>query len=119
MIQISPETKIGKGLYIGHCGRIIINPKTVLGNNVNLSTGVVIGKTNRGDREGTPQIGDNVWIGANVVIVGKVNIGNDVLIAPNSFVNFDIPSHSVVIGNPAKVYPKEDATKGYINNPCE
>ena len=61
------------------------------------------------------QIGDNVWIGTNSVIVGNIKIGNDVLVAPLTFVNFDVPDHSVVIGNPAKIIFKENATEGYIN----
>ncbi len=114
-IQIPASTKIGEGFYIGHTGRIIINPEAVLGKNINISTGVVIGQENRGKRKGAPQIGDNCWIGANSVIVGNIRIGNDVLIAPLSFVNFDVPSHCIVIGNPSKIIHKEDATNGYIN----
>ena len=38
------------------------------------------------------------------------------LIAPLSFVNFDVPDHSIVIGNPARVISKENATEGYIDN---
>ncbi len=114
-IQIQTSTKIGAGFYIGHCGRIIINPKAILGKNINISTGVTIGQTNRGEREGTPIIGDNVWIGTNAVIVGKITIGTDVMIAPNAYVNFDVPSHSIVIGNPATILPRENATVGYIN----
>lgn len=115
-IQIPPNTEIGKGFYIGHSGRIIINPATVLGKNINISTGVVIGQENRGKRKGVPVIGNNVWIGANSVIVGNIKIGDDVLIAPLSFVNFNVPSHSVVIGNPAKIIAKDNATDQYINN---
>lgn len=44
------------------------------------------------------------------------NIGNDVLIAPNAFVNCDIPDHSIVFGNPCIIKPKNNATEGYINN---
>lgn len=43
------------------------------------------------------------------------NFGNNVLIAPLSYVNIDVPDNSLVIGNPAKIIPKEDATDGYIN----
>ncbi len=50
------------------------------------------------------------------MIVGNVKIGDDVLIAPLTFVNFDVPPHSIVIGNPAKIIPRENATKGYINH---
>lgn len=41
-------------------------------------------------------------------------IGDDVMIAPNTFVNCDIPSHSVVIGNLCKVFSKDNATKQYV-----
>jgi serine O-acetyltransferase len=45
-----------------------------------------------------------------------VNIGNNVLIAPNAYVNFDVPENSMVMGNPGKIYPADNATQGYINN---
>lgn len=113
--QIPLSTKIGKGFYIGHFGAIIINPKTELGKNINIANGVTIGQENRGLREGAPVIGDEVWIGTNAVIVGKIKIGNNVLIAPNSYVNFDVPDNSIVLGNPGKVIDNLTATKDYIN----
>ena len=57
-----------------------------------------------------------MWIGVNSTIVGKIKIGNNVLIAPNSFVNVDVPDNSVVVGNPCKIIYKENATENYINN---
>ena len=69
-----------------------------------------------GGRKGVPKIGNNIWIGVNVTIVGNIEIGNNVLIAPNSFVNIDIPDNSIVIGNPCKIIFKENATEDYINN---
>ena len=114
-IEISCDTIIGKGLYLGHAYNITINQKALIGENVNIHKGVTIGQENRGKRLGTPKIGNNVWIGINAVIVGNVEIGDDVLIAPNSYVNCDVPSHSVVIGNPCIIKRKEKATEGYIN----
>jgi serine O-acetyltransferase len=115
-IQIPARTQIDEGFYIGHSGRVIINPEAKIGKNVNISTGVTIGYENRGERKGAPTIEGNCWIGTNSVIVGKVKIGEDVLIAPLTFVNFDVPAHSIVIGNPAKIIYKENATKDYIQN---
>ena len=115
-IQIPARTKIGEGFYIGHTGRVIINPDAVLGKNMNISTGVTIGIENRGERKGVPVFDGDCWIGANSVVVGNVRIGTDVMIAPLAFVNFDVPSHSVVIGNPAKIIHKENATEAYIEN---
>ena len=115
-IQIPARTRIGEGLYIGHTGRVIINPAARLGKNMNLSTGVVIGYENRGRRKGAPVFDGNCWIGANSVIVGNVHIGEDVLIAPLTFVNTDVPPHSIVIGNPARIIQKENATQQYVCN---
>ena len=115
-IQIPARTEIGEGFYIGHSGRVIINPEAKIGKNVNVSTGVIIGRENRGPRMGSPTLAGDCWIGANAVIVGNVHIGEDVLIAPLSFVNFDVPPHSVVVGNPAKIIHKENATEEYICN---
>jgi len=66
-------------------------------------------------RKGAPTIGNEVWIGVNATIVGKISIGNDVLIAPNTYVNCDIPSHSIVFGNPCIIKHNDRATEGYIN----
>lgn len=114
--QIYPETQIGEGFYLGHWGSLVINPKAKIGINCNIAQGVTIGQQNRGKNAGFPIIGNEVWIGTNAVIVGGITIGNNVLIAPNSYVNFDVPSHSVVMGNPGTIYPNQNATDGYINH---
>lgn len=57
--------------------------------------------------ERTPvQIGSNVYIAPNAVIVKGIKIGNFTVIGANSLVNKDIPSHSIAIGQPAKVVGK-------------
>lgn len=65
------------------------------------------------------KIGNRVWIGINAAIVGSITIGDDVLIAPNSFVNQDIPSYSVVFGNPCIIKHRDNATENYINRVVE
>lgn len=114
-LEISVHAKIGSGLYLGHPYNITVAEDAILGDNVNLNKGCTIGRENRGKRSGVPTIGNRVYIGINSTVVGKISIGDDVLIAPNTFVNQDIPAHSVVIGNPAVIHPKEHATDGYIN----
>lgn len=114
-IELSIETNVGPGLYFGHAYCITINPKAVLGKNVNLHKGVTIGQENRGIRKGVPVIGDNVWIGVNATVVGEIHVGSDVLIAPNSYVNCNIPDHSIVFGNPCIIKHSDFATEGYIN----
>lgn len=118
-VEIPPTTQIGGGLYIGHPYCITINKDVIIGRNCNIHKGVTIGQENRGKREGYPTIGNHVWIGVNATIVGKIIIGNDVLIAPNSFVNCSIPNHSIVIGNPCTIIHREGATNDYINHAVE
>ena len=115
-LEISAGNQIGGGIYIGHAYNITINPKVRIGCNCNIHKGVVIGQTNRGKNKGVPTIGNEVWIGINAAIVGGITIGDDVLIAPNSFVNVDVPSHSVVFGNPCIIKHRDWATEGYINH---
>ena len=112
-IQIPSETTIGRGFRIAHFGHIVINPAAVIGKNFNISHGATIGNA-EGRLKGTPVIGDNVSIQTNAVVIGSITIGNDVLIAPNAFVNFDVPSHSIVIGNPATIHHRNHATEGHI-----
>lgn len=113
---MSYKTQIGPGLYIGHAYCITINGECKLGSNINIHKGVTIGQENRGGRKGVPTIGNRVYIGINSTIVGKITIGDDVMIAPNTFVNCDIPSHSLVLGNPCIIKHKNNAVEGYINN---
>lgn len=114
--QIVYKTEIGEGFYLGHFGMVIINSSAKIGKNCNINQGVTIGAENRGNRKGVPTIGNDVWIGANSVIVGKISIGNNVLIAPLTYVNFDVPDNSIVIGNPGRIILDKEATYSYICN---
>ena len=113
-LEISPKARVGAGLYLGHPYNITVGEDVIIGQNVNLHKGCTIGRTNRGN-SGSPRIGNQVYIGINATIVGNIVIGDDVLIAPNSYVNFDVPSHSIVVGNPGVIHTKENATRDYIN----
>lgn len=112
-IEIKSSTKIGRGLKLIHAYNITISPNAVLGDNVNIMKGATIGLA-AGKKAGVPTIGNCVYIGINSTIVGGIEIGDDVMIAPNAFINVDVPSHSVVVGNPCKIIHKDNATKKYI-----
>ena len=112
-ISIPYSCKIGHSFYIGHFGGIIINANAVIGNNCNISQGVTIGVSGRGEHRGVPIIGDNNYIGANAVIVGKINIGNNCVIAANSLIIESLKDNCTVIGVPSKVINYK-GSKGYI-----
>ena len=115
-VEISGSSKIGKGLFLKHIHNITINGAAVIGENCSILKGATIGQENRGKRYGAPTIGNRVVIGINATVVGKIVIGDDVLIAAGAFVNCDVPSHSVVIGNPCIIKHRDNATEGYIKN---
>lgn len=118
-IQIPVGTRIGRGLRIVHFGHVVVNPSATIGENFTISQGCLIGSA-LGKHEGVPVIGDRVYMSANAVIIGKVNIGNDVMIAPGALVNFDVPDNSVVIGNPGQVIPRDSSpTAKYIVFPVK
>jgi len=57
-------------------------------------------------RSGTPKpinIGDNVWLGLNVVVLKGVTIGDNTLVGANSLVLNDLPANAIAAGNPCKV----------------
>jgi serine O-acetyltransferase len=116
--EISPATLIGPGLYIGHLGGIAINQDAILGSNINITKGATIGAASRGPHLGAPTLEDRVWVGTNAIIVGKITIGREALIAPGAYVNFDVPSKAVVLGNPGKIV-STSGSEGYVNRTME
>ena len=114
-IEIKSSTSIGRGFQMIHPYNITIHPKAVLGENVTMLKGSTVGMS-LGKKHGSPRIGDRVYIGINSTIIGDITIGSDVLIAPNTFVNEDVPAHSVVIGNPCRIIHKENASQEYMWN---
>lgn len=117
-LELQPNAKIGEGMLFIHPYSITINSQAVVGRNLTMLKGATIGNSKTG-RIGAPVIGDNVYIGLNSSIVGGVHIGNDVMIAPNTFVNFDVPDGCLVIGSPGIIHQKENASKEYIVNPID
>ena len=113
--EISENTQIGKMFALVHMGGIVINDKTIIGDNVTIYNGVTLGGAKVNGQVFAPNIGNNCWIGPKATIVGKVKIGNNVFIAGNSFVNFDCPDNSLVIGNPAVIKENKSKVNFYMS----
>ena len=113
-IEISDFKNIGDHFCLCHASSVVIHKDAVIGRHCTVYKGVSIGSVRSGKRYGCPVIEDNVYIHANSVVVGGIVIGHDTLIAADTFVDFDVPPHSLVIGNPAVIKHKEYASKDYI-----
>ncbi len=106
-VLIGDRTRIG-------LSNVIIGPVTI-GNDVMFAQNIVLSGLNHGyeDIHTVPHlqaltkkkitIEDEVWIGANSVVVAGVSIGKHSVVAAGSIVTKDIPSYSVVAGNPARI----------------
>lgn len=103
-IWIPPQVTIGDDFHIIHAeGSLSIHPEVVIGKRLGVMHNVTIG-TNMGP--GTPVIGDDVFIGVNSTVLGGIKIGDRVRIAANTAVTTNVPSDSIVVGSPAKIYPR-------------
>lgn len=115
--EYTTEKLVKMGLKIGknfkRLNGVILDPAhcwlITIGDNVTIAPRVHILAHDASTKEflnytkiGRVSIGDNVFIGAESVVLPNVNIGDNVVIGANSTVTKDIPSNSVYAGNPAK-----------------
>jgi serine O-acetyltransferase len=102
-ISISPDCRIGPGLYIGHFGQIILHSDVEMGRDCNLSQGVTIGLGRRDGTWGVPRIGNRVYIAPGAKIVGPIHLADGTVVGANAVVTRDTEENAVVAGVPAKV----------------
>ncbi|MBV8136573.1 MAG: serine acetyltransferase [Deltaproteobacteria bacterium] len=107
-IELPCEASVGKRFKIEHFGGIVVSGDAVFGDDVVVRNGVTVGLRRTGIR-GAPVIGDRVDIGAGAKILGRINVGNDVVIGANAVVIEDVPPNSIAVGVPARILPRHRA----------
>ena len=104
------NVSIGKNVWVGPYTILDGSGGLTIGNNCDICAGVQIYTHNTVNRvinnaevdKAPVRVGNNVYIGPNVIISMGCQVGNHVVIGANSFVNKDIPDNTRVFGTPAK-----------------
>lgn len=121
-IEVGENFYANTGCVMLDVGKITIGKNVMFGPNVAIYTAghpIHPDSRNSGYEYGIPvNIGDNVWIGGNCVILPGVTIGNNVVIGAGSVVTKDIPDNVCAAGNPCRVIRKitEEDKPYYFKN---
>jgi len=117
-IEIHPNAKIGKNLFIDHGMGVVIGETSEIGDNVTIYHNVTLGgiapSINANDQRNVkrhPTLEDNVVVGSGAQILGPVVIGKNSLIGANAVVTKNVSEKSIMVGIPATKVG--DATKGF------
>ncbi|WP_166426985.1 LbetaH domain-containing protein [Flavobacterium psychrotolerans] len=106
---------MGKGIYIGHFGGVVIHGDAEIGDYCNLSQGMTIGISNHGDKMGVPTIGSHVFFGPGSCVFGNVMVGSHVTIGANAVVTENIPDKYTVL-SPKSIQIDKDLSVFFIHN---
>lgn len=120
---VHPRATIGKNFYIAHAHGIVVGKTAIIGDNCRIYPNALITAGVKGDSElrangekrWHAKIGNNCLIGAGSIICGRIEIGDDVIIAAGAIVTKDVPSHSVV-KNTNEIRAKRPEEMMYVDN---
>ena len=108
-IEIHPNAKIGKNLFIDHGMGVVIGETSDIGDNVTIyhmaTLGGISPSINSDDQRNIkrhPTLKENVVVGSGAQILGPVVVGKNAKIGANAVVTKDVPENAVMVGIPAK-----------------
>lgn len=110
-----PPNTFEKGLSIIHVGTIVVSQQAKIGKNCRIHVCVNIGYAPSHGKDGTPVLGDNVYIGPGAKLFGPIFIGNNVAIGANAVVNKSFADNCTIAGVPAKKISDNNSSEYILN----
>lgn len=104
-IELNLKSRIGSGLRLYHGVGLVIHEAVVMGKNCTLRHGTTLGMRNGPDD--CPILGDDVDVGCQSVLMGRIRVRDGAVIGAGSVVLHDVEAGDVVAGNPARSIRKE------------
>lgn len=105
-IELARSTNIGRRLEIGHQHGIVIHRHATIGDDCMIRQGVTFGISNEWIAGRGPVIGNNVHFGVGSILIGNVNIGDNVTVGPHCVISADVPANTTVFLPPPRIIPK-------------
>lgn len=102
-VEIHPAAQLGRRFFIDHAMGVVIGETTVVGDDCVLYQGVTLGGTGKECGKRHPTLGNNVTVGAGAKVLGNIQIGDNVKVGGNSVVVKDVPENCTVVGIPGRV----------------
>jgi len=103
-VDIHPGCLIGPGLMIDHGTGVVIGETAVIGEDCSFLHGITLGGTGTSkDFDRHPKIGNNVFLGCGVTILGNIKVGNFCRVGAGSLVLKGLPAGATAVGSPALI----------------
>ncbi|MDR1819115.1 MAG: serine O-acetyltransferase [Methanobrevibacter sp.] len=102
-VEIHPGVKIGKRVFIDHGMGVVVGETSIIGDDVIIYQGVVLGGTSLAKEKRHPTVGSGVVIGAGAIVIGNLTLGNGSKIGAGAVVLDDVPPGTTAVGVPSRV----------------
>ena len=110
-IEIHPGATFGKRVFIDHGMGVVVGETAIVGDDVLIYQGVILGGTSTEKTKRHPTIEKGVIIGAGAKVMGNITIGEYSKIGTGAVVLKDVPSNSTCVGVPGRIVKRKDQPK--------
>ena len=106
-IEIHPGATFGKGVFIDHGMGVVVGETAIVGDDVLIYQGVILGGTSTEKTKRHPTVENGVIIGAGAKVMGNITVGEYSKIGTGAVVLKDVPPNSTCVGVPGRIVKRK------------